>query len=535
MTDATAETASTRRAISAGPAAGRPRTRILAVGFGEPELQALGDALGAEYELASPPPAVDPAGPELGAWLDDAAGAAVVCLGPEVPPEAARRLVAGGGGGDGPGRPLHLVLAAGPDLDAFQEEVDRIFFLCRHPPPAGELARLVAGAAREHRRRSGVGEAAKRTGGAWLRLAAPAVREVLDRLPLQTEAAELAELLVQAALEAALGDRARCLLHDPADGTLWSPEPGGGERRESAAVGLASFVLRSGAPVRLARAAADPRHDPPADDPEGDGDERFLAVPLTAPGGEVLGVLTAVRGAAREPFDDRDAAALEALARHGAALLAVLHPASVVPAPRTAAARTGPRGPEGAADAPASHRLFRPEALASWRGTANEHGNPLELSSGWLRWGFRLLVAGLVAGCVVLATAEVADRVPAPAVVRAPGGGAPPHVEAVVPVGPGAPVRPGMEGVLHLDGFPDLEVPIEVRSVRELAGSGDPGGPRLTVEASLPGTSFSAGDGEREPRDGMRGRVEIVRGREPLVFTLMPGLRSLRDGGGGGG
>lgn len=534
MTD-TAKTASTRRAVPAGPAAGRLRVRILLVGFGEPERQALGDALGPEYELASPPPTVDPAGPELGAWLDDPAGAAVVCLGPEVPPEAARRLVGRRTGGDGPGRPLHLVLAAGPEMEAFQEELDRVYFLCRHPPPADELARLVARAAREYRRRSGSGEAVGRTGGAWLRLGSPAVREVLDRLPLQTGAGELAELLAQAALDVGLGDRARCLLHDPADGTLWSPEPGGGERRESAAVGLASFVLRSGSPVRLARAAADPRHDPSADDPGGDGDERFLAVPLTAPGGEVVGVLTAVRSGAREPFDDQDAAALDALARHGAALLAVLDPLSVLAEPGPASGRAGPRGPEGTADAPAPHRLFRSEALASWRGTANEHGNPLELSSGWLRWGFRLLVAGLAAGFLYLATAEVADRVPAPAVVRAPGGGAPPHVEAVVPVGAGALVRSGMEGVLRLDGSPGVAVPIEVRSVGKLAEAEEPGAPQVTVEASLPGTSLSAGDGERELRDGMQGRVEIVLGREPLLFSLLPGLRSLRGDGGGDG
>jgi hypothetical protein len=75
--------------------------------------------------------------------------------------------------------------------------------------------------------------------------------------------------------------RGYCLVHDPATQTLWSQDdPDQDPRQQSAAVGLASFVARTGQPLQVDDVAQDPRYDPEADDPAGWGDERLLAVPV---------------------------------------------------------------------------------------------------------------------------------------------------------------------------------------------------------------------------------------------------------------
>jgi len=61
--------------------------------------------------------------------------------------------------------------------------------------------------------------------------------------------------VAEAALDRVTADRSYCLLYDAGRETLWARDPTSASRRdESAAVGLVSFVLRSGLPARLAHA-----------------------------------------------------------------------------------------------------------------------------------------------------------------------------------------------------------------------------------------------------------------------------------------
>ncbi|HEY2739326.1 MAG TPA: HlyD family efflux transporter periplasmic adaptor subunit, partial [Thermoanaerobaculia bacterium] len=176
-------------------------------------------------------------------------------------------------------------------------------------------------------------------------------------------------------------DRAYFLVFDAEKEELWAREPDGPARRyESAAVGLVSFVLRSGLPVRVPRAGEDPRYDRSADDPLGRGDERLLAVPVTAAGHE-LGALVAVREGGKPEFGDREEEDLERLAAQAAPSLA-----AQVLADRDGIAAEALGGPDA--------NLFRREVVEQTLRPKTQ-ADPLRISPAWARWSYWVLVAAL--------------------------------------------------------------------------------------------------------------------------------------------
>lgn len=235
---------------------------------------------------------------------------AVLCLGRLLSPVEARSLLA-----ETPdpaaGSPLVLLTAAGPDPTLFQDLIDedRVFYLSQGELPPRELSDLVRSAL-ERRRRSPGHEPAP----AGLHQAVLAARRVAAQ-PDLASAGELLQLTLEEAVET---DRAYCLLYDPAEDVLWSRATGleGEERYESSAVGLVSFVARTGRPVRVERAGEDPRFEREADDPSGGRCEHLLALPVRSPDPEdrILAVLCAVREHGRPPFSTADESALELLA-----------------------------------------------------------------------------------------------------------------------------------------------------------------------------------------------------------------------------
>ena len=107
------------------------------------------------------------------------------------------------------------------------------------------------------------------------RISGSVLVELLRRLSLLDDPEQIADLVAEAARDLVRAERAYFLVFDAEKEELWAREPDGAARRyESAAVGLVSFVLRSGLPVRVPRAGEDPRYDRSADDPLGRGDER---------------------------------------------------------------------------------------------------------------------------------------------------------------------------------------------------------------------------------------------------------------------
>jgi len=311
---------------------------------------------------------------------------AVFCLGGRFTGPDALRLVEEGvakvGEPEGPA-PLNIVLSAGPDPTLFQDLIadDRIFYLTQRPPEAGELAALLKNALLLYRSQLERSLGAK-SGGSREPLDRLDLVEVLRRLALQPKPLERAEVLAEAAEEALAAERAYCLLYDAADETLWAKDPTtGSERRESAAVGLTSFVLRSGLPVVLRRAGSDPRYDREADDPLGVGTEHFVAVPVLTEGGRPVAVVAAVRGEAAAEFTDDDRQALERLTALAAPYFA--------PPPAPGGPGENLTGLYGT--------LFRREAVDGYQ-VADTQQDPLMISPAWTRWSYWILLAALVAG-----------------------------------------------------------------------------------------------------------------------------------------
>jgi biotin carboxyl carrier protein len=414
----------------AAPPRAAERPLLLLAGFARHDLEALRQQLGGRHELLFAP------GSEEAKRLLASRRIAVACLGERCTGEEARRLIAqqpapapwgnaappsGHSGASGDGAepsgggepdldpPLFLVLSAGPDTALFQELVaeDRIFYLTKSPPEPGALAALIDSALRLHQARrqarAGTREAAGPRG-------AVDALELLRLMAIESEPAGKAELLADGAREAVNAHRAYCLLYDPADDSLWARDAtGSGERRESAAVGLASFALRSGMPVAVPRVGDDPRWDREADDPLGDGSERLLAVPACHHEGREgpglrdgrggseerpVAVLIAVRRAADAMFSDAEREILERLAAAAAPYL--------------------PRPPAVDYDEPGE--IFRREALEQYQHT-DEQRDPLMLSPAWTRWTYWLLLSGLVGALVFSLLFEVHEYASGPAVV----------------------------------------------------------------------------------------------------------------------
>lgn len=342
-------------------------------------------------------------------WLSDGREMGVVCLGDGLHGAEARvflerlsEIVPEPAG-------VYLVLSGGQDLEIFHELIseDRIFYLSQQPPSPSESAALVHSAARHHRE--------LRSGGA----AAPVFADdeasvsrdrkvlgLLRKLAVQEDVADVAELVAEAARETALADRAYCLLHDPARETLWARDATTFERRhESAAVGSVSFVLRSGLAVRLPRIGDDPRYDRDADDPLGTGQERFLAVPLAASDGRVLGVLAAIREGGQADFEAADESRLEQLATQVAPYFSQLSGGELpdVRGARSAGYDAGP------------FRRTIVEGLFQRNVTPSE---PLRLSPVWSRVSYWVLVGALGAFLIFSLVGEIDEYATGPAVVQ---------------------------------------------------------------------------------------------------------------------
>lgn len=321
---------------------------------------------------------------------------AALCLGAGFPEGSALDLLekaAEVSGAEAADQRVNLVLAGGPDLSAFQDWIDqdRLFYLTAEPIPADDVAALLRSAL--ERRRSGFPRPSRER-----RLAAAVGSVATAATP-----AGAARALASAATELIEADRGTCLFHDPARDLLWIGEDGDPDaRRESAAVGLVSFVARTGLPIALERIGRDPRFDREADDPPAEGDERFAALPVRVAAGEpVLAVLSVVRPAHAPAFSPDELGLLRRLAEQAAPLLARLLP-----------------GLEEAASAGAAQVLFREQALKIHQAGMRIEGDLLRADPGWMQWTYRLLLAVLVVTLLFSVLGRVREYASGPAVVR---------------------------------------------------------------------------------------------------------------------
>lgn len=443
-----------------------------------------------------------------------AGGPGIFCFGPGCS-AADVRAALGEIEREAPGVPrLSVVLAGTPDLAGFQDLVDddRLFYLSRGSLSDRDLAGLLTSAAETLLRR---------VDQTVLRAERSVSVDTLRRFALARTLPEMAEAVGAAILQTTSAQRGRCLVFDPQRQALWNPteehEP---ESGESPAVGLASFILRTGLTLCLPRAGEDPRFDPDLDNPDGEPAERFLGVPVRGADGEVAAVLIAVRHAQEPPFEPREIAALEATAAHVAPYLAALAPAD------TAGLHRGP---------------FRERALREREMSATPL-EPLRLTPGWTRWTYWLLVAALAAALLALILVRVPEYASGVAVVRAGG-----RVEvtataggtvAALGVAPQTRVRKGqllltLSGAEEAANLRRLDREIESKLVQRLQAPTDPGIAQDLVALRSERELAQARLAERElraPIDGEVSDVRVVSGQ--LVQAGQPVMAILERGAG---
>jgi multidrug resistance efflux pump len=328
---------------------------------------------------------------------------AVLALGAAISAERARRLIEDAEALPATPERMNLVLAGGADPTLFQDLIDRdrLFYLSQEPVPSADLVALLRGAAGRWRAAALEGGEEERRRIAFSRR----LLSVTQILVTQTRPAAVARVAAEAVEDLGEADRGYCLIYEPGSETLWDGGMGGDdqeERRETAAVGLVSFVVRTGQPLVVDRIGRDPRFDRDADDPQATGEERFAAVPVVGSDGAVLAVLAAVRLSEGKPFDDEDLDHLVRLAEAATPTFAQL---------RQAAAEKNTSG----LPAPG---LFREEAVEHHQVGLRPEGDLLRVDPGWMRWTYRLLLAVLVAGLLFCIFAKVREYASGPAVVR---------------------------------------------------------------------------------------------------------------------
>jgi membrane fusion protein, multidrug efflux system len=430
---------------------------------------------------------------------------AVLAVGAGLSGEQARQLIEDAEAAPGAAERINLVLAGGPDPALFQELIDRdrLFYLSQEPVPTADLIALVRSAAARWRAAAlKEGEEERRRTVIERRLLAAVQDIAAQRLP-----AGLARATAEGVEQVAEADRGYCLFFDPATDTLWEPprDPDKEEeRRESAAVGLVSFVVRTAQPLLVERIGGDPRFDREADDPQAEGTERFAAVPVVGPFGRVLAVLAAVRTPQGSPFTADDLQHLTRLAEQAAPTFAQL------------------RQIEGDTDGLPAAALFREEAVEYHQVGLRSEGDVLRVDPGWMRWTYRLLLAVLVGGLLFSLLAWVREYASGPAVVRL--GGRTDLTATVdgtvtqVDVTPGTAVTPGrllvrFYGVREANELAQIDRQFELQLINRLRNPSDASAESSLISLRTERELARARLAEREVRATAAGVVSDVRVR----------------------
>lgn len=110
-------------------------------------------------------------------------------------------------------------------------------------------------------------------------------------------------------------DRVTLFILDEARGELWSKVAGGEEIRFSRDEGIAGHVARTGQPLNVADASAEPLFNPEIDRRTGYHTRSLLSMPPFGSTGSVLGVMQLLNKAGGGPFTRADEQSFQDLAR----------------------------------------------------------------------------------------------------------------------------------------------------------------------------------------------------------------------------
>lgn len=428
--------------------------------------------------------------------------------------------------------PLVLVLAGGADPSPFQPLIarDRIYYWTQQPVVDADLVAILESAVERHRVR---GRSDRRSVGTEaLPHELQTIVEVARRVTLQRDLHSAGELTVEATREVTEGDRAYYLVYDEEHEVLFSGDPGSRDfREESAAVGLVSFVARTGRALLRDRMDRDPRYEASADDPHGDGSGRLLAVPVQGSGRAVFAVLVSIRDAERPPFTDRHLAHMEILADQVASSFSQL----ALQARIDQDLRRREREMRQGVDA-----VFRTEALESYLAGRGTEGDVLRISPAWTRWTYWLLLGLLAAAIAFSLLASVKEYASGPAVVRMEGSrdltATTAGVVSAVLVEPGAAVAAGQPLMLFY-GAPELaelnriEREFELHLLDRLRDPSDRGAEAALLSLRAQRELARSRLEERTLRAPEAGRVADVRVREGQSVSPGGALLSLSSDG----
>lgn len=521
-------------------ASGSSRTgdvEILLVGWNPESRDALGRLAGKSLPVTS-------AAPEEALEILATREVAVLCLGGGLRAEAARDYLEQALERAAGRPPVNLVLAGGTDPLLFQDLIsgDRLYFLTQEPVIDADLVAILESAvdrARFLRQQEGGGEISTDQAPHVLQT----IVEVARRVALQRELDQAGQLTVEAVREVVEADRAYYLIYDPEHEVLFSGDPGSRSfREESAAVGLVSFVARTGRALLRDRISDDPRYEKEADDPEGTGRERFLATPVKGSTRKVLAVLVAVRDESEPPFSDRDLVNLEILADQVASAFSQLALQAQIDKELR---RREQEMREG------SLNVFRDEAVDHYVSGRGAEGHVLRISPEWTRWTYWMLLGLLVTALFFGLFGTLNEYAAGPAVVRMEGNheltATSPGVVSSVLVSAGEPVEEGDPLVLFYGAqetaeLARIEREFELQLLNRLRNPSDRGAEQALLSLRAQRELARSRLEERTLRAPEDGRVADVRVREgqsvvpggavvslvsdrtePVLWTLLPG------------
>jgi membrane fusion protein (multidrug efflux system) len=308
---------------------------------------------------------------------------------------------------------VRVVFTSSHDLPLLEEGLEAycLFYLSPEPTSPDQLSAILLAAAKHYGAKSSEEQGpASLTGNSIAPQRLQQIVSLTQGINSQRDPSIALHLALQAVEELVEVRRAYAWLYDESSDTLCAKAVmDDEERRERAALGLLGYVLRTGESLRLEWVGADPRYRPRGDDPLGQGSERWLAIPLKGLEGQVMGVLVGVRSAAQPAFSSEDQALLEGFAAQCGPPMGFMVRQRALEQ-RQLRELLGRRGQ--------AHDLFREEALSHNRFEAADQGHPLQLSSGWIRATYGLLLAIVAAALLFVLTQKVYEYGEGPSLIR---------------------------------------------------------------------------------------------------------------------
>ena len=425
----------------------------------------------------------------------------------------------------------------GPQLEELSR-LHRVFYYLRRPLQAKELQDVVRGAVAQYwevsRRDPDTALSAKNAAFSQR------VLEVTRRLSAQRDLPTASRVAIDAVSELVETDRASCYIYDSISETLWSSGAVRGDANRSAIAGVAGYVARTGTTVLVERADKDSRFEKSIDDPEAEGNERLMAVPLLSPDRRTLGVLIGVRNQNRPMFSENDQQKMLSLASN-------FSPAFGQMALQTQIEEVFAR--ERRRDDGSSP--FRRAALEAHANAGYSLSRPLQLSPRWVGRAYWLVVIASISSFLYLFLGTMSEYASGPAIVRIEGRtditATEPAIVSTVGVAPGERVSAKQILVRLHDARELLELErirseFELQLVKSLRNPGDvavrEGLARLRSERDFSQAKLEA-RAVRAPHDGIVNDVRIRPGQslvpgdpmlsitgaraEPTIVALIPG------------